>query len=172
METDKVTIDIRSPGSGVVQEILVKEEDTVVVGQAVATVSLGEEGVVAAADPAPAAATEVDAAPVAAEVEAVHSQEAVESHHEERVPLIEFPQRRTSDGQVISMLTAEDRIKLGLSPAAAVQAPSLRTPIFTSFNIGSDPSWKNYMPNYEDHLRRRPISEREIESIMLGGAGD
>ena len=167
-----MTIDIRSPGSGVVQEILVKEEDTVVVGQAVATVSLGEEGVAAATDPAPAAATEVDAAPVAAEVEAVHSQEAVESHHEERVPLIEFPQRRTSDGQVISMLTAEDRIKLGLSPAAAVQAPSLRTPIFTSFNIGSDPSWKNYMPNYEDHLRRRPISEREIESIMLGGAGD
>eukprot|EP00215_Chloropicon_roscoffensis_P011480 CAMPEP_0196648342 /NCGR_PEP_ID=MMETSP1085-20130531/13314_1 /TAXON_ID=41879 ORGANISM="Pycnococcus sp, Strain CCMP1998" /NCGR_SAMPLE_ID=MMETSP1085 /ASSEMBLY_ACC=CAM_ASM_000807 /LENGTH=165 /DNA_ID=CAMNT_0041978131 /DNA_START=62 /DNA_END=556 /DNA_ORIENTATION=- len=44
VETDKVTIDIRSPGAGVVQEILVAEEDTVVVGQPVAKVELGAAG--------------------------------------------------------------------------------------------------------------------------------
>ena len=43
IETDKVTIDVKAPVSGVLKEILVKEEDTVVVGQTVATV---EEGAV------------------------------------------------------------------------------------------------------------------------------
>jgi 2-oxoglutarate dehydrogenase E2 component (dihydrolipoamide succinyltransferase) len=44
VETDKVTIDIRSPGAGVVEEILVSEDETVVVGQAVAKVNLGAAG--------------------------------------------------------------------------------------------------------------------------------
>ena len=51
VETDKVTIDIRSPGAGVVEEILVAEDETVVVGQPVAKVNLGAAG---AETPAPA----------------------------------------------------------------------------------------------------------------------
>ena len=39
-----MTIDIRSPGAGVVEEILVSEDETVVVGQAVAKVNLGAAG--------------------------------------------------------------------------------------------------------------------------------
>ena len=72
VETDKVTIDIRSPGAGVVQEILVAEEDTVVVGQPVAKVELGAAGAEApkaeepAAPAAPASAAEEPAAQAAA----------------------------------------------------------------------------------------------------------
>ena len=72
VETDKVTIDIRSPGAGVVQEILVAEEDTVVVGQPVAKVELGAAGAEApkaeepAAPAAPAPAAEEPAAQAAA----------------------------------------------------------------------------------------------------------
>uniref|UniRef100_A0A7S2Z7B2 dihydrolipoyllysine-residue succinyltransferase n=1 Tax=Chloropicon laureae TaxID=464258 RepID=A0A7S2Z7B2_9CHLO len=73
VETDKVTIDIRSPGAGVVEEILVAEDDTVVVGQAVAKVNLGAAGTeaapepaAAAPEPAPAAAEEEKPAPAAA----------------------------------------------------------------------------------------------------------
>mmetsp|Transcript_35714 Transcript_35714/g.77712 ORF Transcript_35714/g.77712 Transcript_35714/m.77712 type:complete len:457 (+) Transcript_35714:90-1460(+) len=67
VETDKVTIDIRSPGAGVIEEILVAEEDTVVVGQAVAKVNLGAAGAESAA---PAAEPEepVAEAPKAEEV--------------------------------------------------------------------------------------------------------
>ena len=42
IETDKVTIDVRAPSAGVVQQILVKEGESVVVGQLVAI--LGDEG--------------------------------------------------------------------------------------------------------------------------------
>ena len=54
VETDKVTIDIRSPGAGVVEEILVAEDDTVVVGQPVAKVNLGAAGSADSSSPPPA----------------------------------------------------------------------------------------------------------------------
>ena len=41
IETDKVTIDVKSPEAGVVAGVLVAEEDTVVVGQQVALVTPG-----------------------------------------------------------------------------------------------------------------------------------
>lgn len=42
IETDKVTIDVRAPRAGVVQQVLVKPDESVVVGQLVAI--LGDEG--------------------------------------------------------------------------------------------------------------------------------
>jgi len=44
IETDKVTIDVRSPVGGAVTDVLVKEQDTVVVGQAVVRVEEGAAG--------------------------------------------------------------------------------------------------------------------------------
>ena len=46
IETDKVTVDVRytTGKPGKLKEMLVKEEDTVAVGQQVATVTEGEEG--------------------------------------------------------------------------------------------------------------------------------
>ena len=46
IETDKVTVDVRytTGKPGKLNEMLVKEEDTVAVGQAVASVTEGEEG--------------------------------------------------------------------------------------------------------------------------------
>ena len=55
IETDKVTIDVRAPAAGVIGEILVKEGDTVNVGQGVATLTEGGAAPAAAAA-APAAA--------------------------------------------------------------------------------------------------------------------
>ena len=62
IETDKVTIDVKAPAAGVVKEVLVAEEDTVVVGQCVATV---EEGAAAAPKAAPKAAVKAASAPKA-----------------------------------------------------------------------------------------------------------
>ena len=50
IETDKVTIDVKAPVSGVLKEVLVAEEDTVIVGQNVATI---EEGATATAAATP-----------------------------------------------------------------------------------------------------------------------
>jgi 2-oxoglutarate dehydrogenase E2 component (dihydrolipoamide succinyltransferase) len=44
IETDKVTIDVRCPVGGAITDVLVKEQDTVVVGQAVVRVEEGAPG--------------------------------------------------------------------------------------------------------------------------------
>ena len=99
IETDKVTIDVRAPEAGVVVKIHVAEDDTVVVGQAIASVDAGG-GAPAAGPPA--------AAPAAAAV----------SHPAARTPSISFPARITPDGQRVSALPAAAR-----AAAAAAAAP-------------------------------------------------
>jgi 2-oxoglutarate dehydrogenase E2 component (dihydrolipoamide succinyltransferase) len=66
IETDKVTIDVKSPVGGAVTDVLVKEQDTVVVGQAVVRVEEGAAGTESAAAAAPAAAAAAEPAPAAA----------------------------------------------------------------------------------------------------------
>jgi len=63
VSTDKVDTEIPSPVAGVIQQILVKEDETVAVGAVLAVI--GEGAAVAAAEPAPVAA-EPTPAPVAA----------------------------------------------------------------------------------------------------------
>lgn len=70
IETDKVTIDVRTPTSGTVEEILAKEGDTVTVGQRVAVVAPGpgpEKKAAAANEPTAAVAPVKTAAAPAAE---------------------------------------------------------------------------------------------------------
>jgi 2-oxoglutarate dehydrogenase E2 component (dihydrolipoamide succinyltransferase) len=66
IETDKVTIDVRAPGNGTLESYAVKEGDTVVVGQALATVVPGDapekEAPAAAASSTPAAPPAASAA--------------------------------------------------------------------------------------------------------------
>lgn len=68
IETDKVTIDVRSPEAGVVEKLVVKIGDTVTPGTVVAIVTKGGAGAEAASaapPPAQEEATEEEAAPVA-----------------------------------------------------------------------------------------------------------
>ena len=168
IETDKVTIDVRAPKAGVVNAMLVGEDDTVVVGQHIATIEEGAEGTASAASVASAVVEEAQPEPAA------EPEEQVVVSSESRVPLFQFPPRRTQDGQVISQLSIEDRVNLGLTTGsdATQQAPTFAaTSLFATFASG-DTSWTKYKPNYDDHITRKAISEREIESIMLGGAAD
>ena len=58
ISTDKVDLELPSPASGTVTEILVEEGDTVTVGQVIARIAPGEDGGAAGrAAPAPAGAT-------------------------------------------------------------------------------------------------------------------
>src|SRR5271155_3691107 len=65
ISTDKVDVELPSPGSGTVSEILVDEGETVTVGQVIARISVG--GAVPAAPAPPAANEETSRAPAAAE---------------------------------------------------------------------------------------------------------
>jgi 2-oxoglutarate decarboxylase len=69
ISTDKVDVELPSPGSGTVSEILVEEGDTVTVGQVIARISVNgavpSAAPAAEAPPAPAAAAESTPAPTA-----------------------------------------------------------------------------------------------------------
>src|SRR5580698_9946925 len=69
ISTDKVDVELPSPGSGTVSEILVEEGDTVTVGQVIARISINgavpSAAPAAEAPPAPAAAAESTPAPTA-----------------------------------------------------------------------------------------------------------
>src|SRR5271167_2974438 len=56
ISTDKVDVELPSPGSSTVSEILVEEGETVTVGQVIARISIGAVPVVEAQLPAPAPA--------------------------------------------------------------------------------------------------------------------
>jgi 2-oxoglutarate dehydrogenase E2 component (dihydrolipoamide succinyltransferase) len=178
IETDKVTIDVRSPTQGVLNSVLVKVDETVTVGQHIAIIEEGAEGTVSATSTSSSSSSEAAAAPpapaAAKEEEVSSATSATVTEHESRAPSIHFPARRTTDGKVISHLSMEDRAKLGLHHQQQQQEETpkqtVHVPMFT--NLRGNTSWTNYKPNYEDHIKRRAISEREIESIMLGGAAD
>lgn len=71
IETDKVTIDVRSPEAGVVEKLVVKVGDTVTPGTVVAIVTKGGAGAEATSAPTPPPAqeeaAEEEAAPLASE---------------------------------------------------------------------------------------------------------
>ena len=139
VETDKVTIDIRSPGAGVVQEVLVSESDVVTVGQPVAKVELGAEAA-QNAEAAPAAAAG-EPAPQEEEEEAMaaHAADAQEGHHH-RVPSIRFP-------------TKEERRERAVGHGAVAE-PSAKAASVPIFRLVVDATWRDYQPNYDDHVKR------------------
>src|SRR5579862_2070837 len=59
ISTDKVDVELPSPASGTVSEILVQEGDTVTVGQVIARIAVGE-GAQSSASGGPGPATQVD----------------------------------------------------------------------------------------------------------------
>src|SRR3954462_15565164 len=63
VSTDKVDTEIPSPVAGVVEAILVQEDETVEVGTALVTISTGDADAAAPAAPAAQAAVAQDAAP-------------------------------------------------------------------------------------------------------------
>ena len=139
VETDKVTIDIHSPGAGVVQEVLVSESDVVTVGQPVAKVELGAEAA-QNAEAAPAAAAG-EPAPQEEEEEAVaaHAVDAQEGHHH-GVPSIRFP-------------TKEERRERAVGHGTVAE-PSAKAASVPIFRLGVDATWRDYQPNYDDHVKR------------------
>ena len=157
IETDKVTIDVRAPEAGVVAKVLVAEEDTVVVGQAVA--SMDSDGVSQAAFPSTVAPA---AAPTAAPVSGTHPAA--------RTPSISFPSRITPDGQRVSSLPAAARAStvqaaLGGSASAGV------APKFWKPEPASPPPAFAPPAGFADAAPvRMGMSEEEIDAVDQGGA--
>lgn len=185
IETDKVTIDIKAPSAGTLEQLLVKPSDTVVAGQVVAVVGAGAAGA------APAAAATAQAAAPAPPA----SPTAPSSPHHERVPMIRFPPRVTPTGARISDLPASQydaavaeatAASFGstAAPAAASAAASAPAPEPSraaaplpppAAKVAPPPTTKNKLtfvtrPDGRGGPPRRPLTARELELINLGGA--
>merc|ERR1712216_291231 len=140
IETDKVTIDVRSPTQGVLNSVLVKVDETVTVGQHIAIIEEGAEGTVSATSTSSSSSSEAAAAPpappAAKEEEVSSATSPTVTEHESRAPSIHFPARRTTDGKVISHLSMEDRAKLGLHHQQQQQEETpkqtVHVPMFTN----------------------------------------
>lgn len=121
LETDKVTVEVPSPGAGVLESIVAKDGDTVGVGALLGTLGEGS-GVVAAAPAAaaPAAAPVAAAAPTAASTTMPASPAAAKLQADSGVSVDVGSGKR---GQVLKgdVLAA---IASGAKPAAAAAAPA------------------------------------------------
>lgn len=120
IETDKVTVDIKAPSDGTILGVVVREADTVVPGQLIATLDdtaararlIGAKPTAAAAASAqpqhpPGAVPTVSAASVPVMGTAGGSSSSSSSGVPHRRPGIHFPPRMTPDGVRISSLPTE-----------------------------------------------------------------
>jgi len=173
IETDKVTVDVRAPVSGIVKQILVKADDTVVVDHVVALIEEGEapgraEGEppkekkkekVVAAEPERETATssgKEHESSVSGQVTAGHHELPGPNGNGKYAPKISFPRRRTADGQIISEMPAEEQERIRNDEIAARHSFFM---LMRQRKVERTP-----LPP------RRELSEKEMESIMLGGA--
>jgi 2-oxoglutarate dehydrogenase E2 component (dihydrolipoamide succinyltransferase) len=173
IETDKVTVDVRAPVSGIVKQVLVKADDTVTVDHVVALIEEGEapgraEGEppkekkkerVAAAEPERGTATSSgkgQGSSVSGEVTAPGHQLPALNLNGKYSPKISFPRRRTADGQIISEMSHEEQERIRNDEIAARHSFLM---LMRQRKVERAP-----LPP------RRELSEKEMESIMLGGA--
>jgi len=171
IETDKVTVDVRAPKTGFIHNMLVREDETVVIGQTLAFLEPSEAGAEAeAVDPAAGAqAPEPAAAPSAP------------GSGGGRKASIHFPPRMTPDGRRVSSLPAEEAAAFlasadgGRTPVAPPQPPpaAARPESDAPPKKVQAPAGKRQTVTDTDGgvPERYPYSEKEMECIMLGGAG-
>lgn len=165
IETDKVSVDIRSPVAGTITELLVGEDDTVVVGQNLLTLDSDAEATVISSTPssdetgtAPESETgsgQAPATPVApptTPTTPIH-QPSPPPTPKARRPLIKF---RHGDREAI----ARTRKELFEDTISAESLPSIA--------IDADAQFLELPALYA----RLPISEEEMNAIELGGASD
>ncbi|GIL43006.1 hypothetical protein Vafri_817 [Volvox africanus] len=176
IETDKVTIDIKAPAAGVLQQLHIKPSDLVVAGQVVAVV--GAAGPVAPVTPA------------ASKADAGISEQASTSG---RRAAIHFPPRFTVAGLRISDLpeteyaaavAATDVAGSHIAPHLEQGSVQLLTPVsaapattqypLPAAKAAPPPFTKNKLqyvtrPDGRGGPPRRPLTERELDMINLGG---
>lgn len=173
IETDKVTVDVRTPVAGVVKSILVSPDDSVEVGRVVAVVTEGEaRGAVESSlevEERHETSSKATSATVTTDDDVMAAGKTMErvfsaasagvSHGGAYVPSISFPTRRTVDGRMISEMSEDEQKRVrGEELSAIHSARFLMRTMEAGARVRAPP------------LMRRAMTDREMEMIMLGGA--
>lgn len=175
----QVTIDVRAPVQGTLRAIMVKEEDTVTVGQVVAVLDEAEGGRRGASAEGPSsstpqqsgytagAATKAPAAQQQSLEELTHAAgEASDSAMRGHKARIRFPPRKTAAGATISAMPAVDqKTYTARATSQEAQQASREPPPRPPGPSAAPPSSFSKEP-----VRRSKMLDDEMEAIMLGGA--
>ena len=149
ISTDKVDTEIPSPIAGVIQEILVQEDETVEVGAVLARV--GEAGEAPAAAPAPAA----EEAPAAPEAPAAAAEPAVE-------PVAAAPAPAPAAPAPTQATPPAPPAPAPAAPAPAAPAPAAATP---------SPAGHGSEGHYVTPIVRKLAAEMGVDVSRLTGTG-
>jgi multidrug efflux pump subunit AcrA (membrane-fusion protein) len=163
IETDKVSIDIRSPIAGTVTGLLVGEDDTVIVGQGILTLDPEVEATVdapavveptAAVTPPPPAATSAAKAPAAAAPPALPA---------------------ATPATVSTPQAASRRPRIAFRHGDREAIARTRQALFEENLVGLPGGISDFDAQFlelPELYRRLPITEEEMLAIELGGAID
>ena len=184
ISTDKVDTEIPSPIAGIIEAILVAEDETVEVGTALATVGDGSGSSPAApavpgAESAPAVpvvevpSTEAQAATEAAPAEAVSAPTEAVPAPTEAVPA---PTEAVAEAPAVPPATVETPAPEVSTPAPEVPVPALETqtpvpveapPVTTSLVVGGGTANAGYVTP----LVRKLASEKGVDLSSVSGSG-
>jgi 2-oxoglutarate dehydrogenase E2 component (dihydrolipoamide succinyltransferase) len=148
LETDKVTVDVPSPVAGTLEKALVKEGQTVRVGEVLGSIAAGA----VAAAPAPAAAAPAAAAP-AAKAEAVHATPVARNIMQDK-GIDPASVKGSGPG---GRIHKEDVLSHGAAPAAA-PAPAPAAP--------AKPAGPRSRADLEERVKMTPLRKRVAERLV------
>lgn len=167
-----------------------KEDENVIVGHIIAVIDdLGEASSSASSSPPAAKAQKQEAPPTISEEKKLPPPRAAasapqmtassdDSHGRGRIPSIQFPPRRTSTGDIISMMPAAEAAAAAAAATASAAASSssssseVSKPVRMTESPHKSQLFIRVPPRSSgpDPPPRKELSEWEIENIMLGGA--
>jgi 2-oxoglutarate dehydrogenase E2 component (dihydrolipoamide succinyltransferase) len=162
VETDKVTVEVRSPAAGTITALMAAPDDNVLVGADFVEIDVGV-GEATASAAAPASSAEATGAaktepsgPGAATITASRV------HPSGKPSLISFPPRGAAE-LAVSAAPAQ-------SPRAAATSPSQAAIKSTATTAASAGSAMSYV-DLPARFKRQQMSEEEMECVDAGGAG-
>ena len=164
IETDKVTVEVRSPAEGKITAIFAGPDDNVLVGANLIEIDVGAAGAVSKASevdvPVPDAAASAEAAAPAPAPAPSSLPSAAERrmHASGRRSLISFPPRGAA--AIAAAAATPPPAAAAASTAAAPAAATAAAPKFGSV----------FLDELPERFRRKPLSEQEMECIYTGGA--
>ena len=163
VETDKVTVEVRSPAEGTVTQFLAGIDDTVIVGSDFMEIDVGVGQPGAAASPTAAAtATEAPASSAPASGSGAGAPAGVRVHPSGKPALISFPPRGAA--ALSAAAAPAQAATAGAAAAQPIQKPSITPP-------KPSPAGTISYADLPARFRPQPLSMEEQECVEMGGAG-
>jgi pyruvate dehydrogenase E2 component (dihydrolipoamide acetyltransferase) len=188
VSTDKVDTEIPSPVAGVVEEILVQEDETVEVGTAL--VRIGDGSSAAAAEEAPAEPAQAAEEAPAEPTQAAAAEPAQEGQIPEEIPSTEAeteaeapapapePEQSSAPAEPAPAAPAAAPAPAAAAPAAPAPAaatptpaPAASAPVASAPAAGSDDSSRAANAGYVTPLVRKLAGDNGIDLSTLSGSG-